>query len=340
MDSFQSRLEAAPTYSSSIWGSGFQPQKIDHVEGLFVLRNRLSGNETMFPKFIKALVGLFLIFFIIYGILNVLARPIPDHLYFKPDDFLVIAHRGGRSLGPENTVYTFKQAVELGADVLEMDLQTSSDGALVILHDREVNRTTNGKGAVDSFTLSELKKLDAGFHWSPDNSGSFPLRNKGVTIPTLTEVFKAFPDTRINIEIKSPQDNTIQDLCRTIRDNARSEKVMVACFDSGKLGEFRSVCPDVATSAGAFEAVLFYWLQWARLESAYSPGAQALQVPEAYGERRIATRRFFDAAHARNMRVHVWTVNDIESMQRLIDLGVDGIMTDYPDRLVKILKRK
>ena len=294
----------------------------------------------MLPKFIKALLGLFLIFGIIFGILHALARPIPDHIYFKPDDFLVIAHRGGRSLGPENTIYAFKRAVELGTDVLEMDLQTTSDGTLVVLHDREVDRTTNGKGAVDSFTLSELKKLDAGFHWSPDSSRFFPLRNKGVTIPTLTEVFKAFPDTRINIEIKSSQVNTIQDLCRTIRDNARPEKVMVACFDSGKLGEFRSVCPEVATSAGAFEAVLFYWLQWAHLESAYSPSAQALQVPEAYGERRIDTRRFFDAAHARNMRVHVWTVNDIESMQRLIDLGVDGIMTDYPDRLVKILKRK
>ena len=294
----------------------------------------------MFPKFIKALLGLFLIFFIIYGILHVLARPIPDHLYFKPDDFLVIAHRGGRSLGPENTLYTFKRAVELGTDVLEMDLQTTSDGALVILHDREVHRTTNGKGAVDSYTLSELKKLDAGFRWSPNNSRSYPLRNKGVTIPTLTEVFKAFPGTRINIEIKSSQVNTIQDLCRTIRDNGMSEKVMVACFDAGKLGEFRSVCPEVATSAGASEAAMFYWLQWAHLESAYSPSAQALQIPEAYGDNRIATRRFLDAAHARNLRVHVWTVNDTESMQRLIQLGVDGIMTDYPERLVKILKGK
>jgi len=294
----------------------------------------------MFPKFIKALLGLFLIFFIIYGILHVLARPIPDHLYFKPDDFLVIAHRGGRSLGPENTLYTFKRAVELGTDVLEMDLQTTSDGALVILHDREVHRTTNGKGAVDSYTLSELKKLDAGFRWSPNNSRSYPLRNKGVTIPTLTEVFKAFPGTRINIEIKSSQVNTIQDLCRTIRDNGMSEKVMVACFDAGKLGEFRSVCPEVATSAGASEAAMFYWLQWAHLESAYSPSAQALQIPEAYGDNRIATRRFLDAAHARNLRVHVWTVNDTESMQRLIQLGVDGIMTDYPERLVKIIKGK
>jgi glycerophosphoryl diester phosphodiesterase len=221
-----------------------------------------------------------------------------------------------------------------------MDLQTTSDGALVILHDRKVDRTTNGTGAVDGFTLSDLKKLDAGFRWSPENSRSYPMRNKGVTIPTLTEVFKDFPDTRINIEIKSSQVNTIQNLCRSIRDNRMSQKVMVACFDAGKLGEFRSICPEVATSAGASEAAIFYWLQWANLESAYSPNAQALQVPETYGDHRIATRRFVDAAHARNMRVHVWTVNQVEAMQRLIDLGVDGIMTDYPERLVKILKGK
>jgi glycerophosphoryl diester phosphodiesterase len=115
---------------------------------------------------------------------------------------------------------------------------------------------------------------------------------------------------------------------------------MVACFDSGKLGEFRSVCPEVATSAGASETVLFYWLQRAQLESAYSPSAQALQIPEAYRDRRITTSRFLDAAHDRNMRVHVWTVNDTESMQRLIALGVDGIMTDYPDRLVNVLKKQ
>jgi glycerophosphoryl diester phosphodiesterase len=118
------------------------------------------------------------------------------------------------------------------------------------------------------------------------------------------------------------------------------EKVMGACFDAGKLGEFRSVCPEVATSTGASEAVVFYWLQMARLESAYSPSAQALQIPEVYRENQVATPRFLDAAHGRNMRVHVWTVNDRESMQRLIELGVDGIMTDYPERLVKILNEK
>jgi glycerophosphoryl diester phosphodiesterase len=293
----------------------------------------------MLAKIIKALCGLILICFIVYGIFYALARKIPDHPFFKPEKFLVIAHRGGRSLGPENTIFTFKRAVELGTDVLEMDLQATSDGTLVIIHDREVDRTTNGKGTVDSFTLSEIKKLDAGFRWSPDNSANFPLRDKGVTIPTLTEVFKAFPGTRMNLEIKSSQVNTIQDLCRSIRENGMAQKVLVACFDAGKLGEFRSVCPEVATSAGASEVVIFYWLQWAQMESAYSPNAQAMQIPEAYGKYRIATRRFIDAAHARNMRIHVWTVNDNAAMQRLIDLNVDGIMTDFPDRLLKVLKR-
>ena len=294
----------------------------------------------MFPKLIKALAGVFLILFIVYGIFYALARTLPDHPYFKPDRFLVIAHRGGRSLGPENTIFTFRRAVELGTDVLEMDLQATSDGVLVIIHDREVDRTTNGKGAVDSFSLSEIKNLDAGFHWSPANSSDFPLRNKGVAIPTLAEVFEAFPGTRMNLEIKSSQVNTIQDLCRTIRENGMSQKVLVACFDAGKLGEFRSVCPEVATSAGASEAVIFYWLQWAQMESAYSPNAQALQIPEAYGEYRIATQGFVEAAHARNMRIHVWTVNDSEAMQHLVDLNVDGIMTDYPQRLLKIVNRK
>jgi glycerophosphoryl diester phosphodiesterase len=293
----------------------------------------------MFAKIIRALCGLFLIFFILYGIFFLLARPIPDHPYFDPDKFLVIAHRGGRSLGPENTIYTFKRAVQLGVDVLEMDLQTTGDGALIILHDREVDRTTNSKGPVHNFTLAEIKELDAAYRWSPENSRSNPLRNRGISIPTLEEVFKAFPDTRMNIEIKNSQVNTIQDLCRTIRVNGMSEKVLVACFDAGKLGEFRSVCPEVATSTGASEALIFYWLQWAQMEPAYSPSAQALQIPEAYGDRLIATPRFLEAARARNMRVHVWTVNDMDSMKRLIDLGVDGIMTDYPERLLEILKR-
>lgn len=292
------------------------------------------------PKLIRILLGLFLILFITGAILSFRSDPVGNHPYFQPDGFLVIAHRGGGGLGPESTLDTFQKAVNLGADVLEMDIQSTRDNDLVVIHDRDVARTTNGSGPVDNFSLAGLKELDAGYRWSPDGGATFPLRNQGIQIPTLAEVFEAFPRMRLNLEIKYPRANTIPALCRLIRDHRMSEKVMVACFDAGQLDQFRSACPEVATSAGSSEALLFYWLQWARLESVYSPKAQALQIPEYYGDIQVVTRRFLDAAHTRNLRVHAWTINDVTAMKRLYELGVDGIMTDYPDRLLEIVNPK
>jgi glycerophosphoryl diester phosphodiesterase len=166
------------------------------------------------------------------------------------------------------------------------------------------------------------------------------LRNKGIKIPTLAEVFNAFPQTRINLKIKDARSGTIQSLCRMIPSHHMTEKVMVASFDANSLKEFRSLCPRVATSAGSSEALLFYGLQKLYLESVYSPDAQALQVPQSYQDLRVINTRFIEAAHARNMRVQVWTVNDIDSMKRLLKLGVDGIMTDYPQRLLELLKKQ
>ena len=289
-------------------------------------------------KSIKTLLVLLLLIFSVYEILRLLARPIPDHAYFNPTKFLVIAHRGGPSLGPESTLYTFRNAVKLGVDVLEMDVRSTKDGQLIILHDDTVARTTNATGLVQDYTLVDLKKLDAAHRWSPDSGQAFPLRNKGVKIPTLAEVFNAFPETKMNLEIKDRRSSTIRSLCRLIHDHRMTQKVMVAAFDADALKEFRSLCPQVATSAGASEAWLFYGLQKFYLDAAYSPVAQAIQVPETLRNLRVVNRRFIEAAHARNMRVQVWTVNDVDAMQRLLNLGVDGIMTDYPQRLMELLK--
>jgi glycerophosphoryl diester phosphodiesterase len=294
----------------------------------------------MLPKRIKTLFILLLVLFIVYEILCLFARPVPDHPYFNPDKFLVIAHRGGRSLGPESTLYTYRKAVKLGVDVLEMDIRSTGDGQLIILHDDTVARTTNAMGPVENYSLVDLKKLDAAHRWSPDNGQTFPLRNKGVKIPTLAEVFNAFPQIKMNLEIKDTRSSTIHSLCRLIHDHQMTKKIMVASFDADSLKEFRSLCPQVATSAGASEAMLFYGLQKVYLEAAYSPDAQALQVPETFRDLRVVNRRFIEAAHARNMRVQVWTVDDVDAMQRLLNLGVDGIMTDYPQRLMNLLKKR
>ena len=294
----------------------------------------------MLPKRIKTLFILLLVLFIVYEILCLFARPVPDHPYFNPDKFLVIAHRGGRCLGPESTLYTYRKAVKLGVDVLEMDVRSTGDGQLIILHDDTVARTTNAMGPVENYSLVDLKKLDAAHRWSPDNGQTFPLRNKGVKIPTLAEVFNAFPQIKMNLEIKDTRSSTIHSLCRLIHDHQMTKKIMVASFDADSLKEFRSLCPQVATSAGASEAMLFYGLQKVYLEAAYSPDAQALQVPETFRDLRVVNRRFIEAAHARNMRVQVWTVDDVDAMQRLLNLGVDGIMTDYPQRLMNLLKKR
>lgn len=285
-------------------------------------------------------IGLCVAIFIIYEVLSYLAQPVPDHPYFNPAGFMVIAHRGGRSLGPENTLYTYQRAVDLGVDVLEIDVHLTQDNHLAVIHDKTVDRTTNGSGPVESYKLADLQKLDAGYRCSADRGDAFPLRGKGIKIPILAEVFQAFPLMRINIEIKGSKSAAITSLCRTIQDHNMSQKVMIASFNAAALKKFRSMCPAVATSAGASEAIWFYSLQKMHMESAYSPKAQALQVPENYGDLQVTNKRFVEAAHARNMRVQVWTVNDIDSMKHLLKIGVDGIMTDYPQRLIAILKKK
>ncbi|MBT8363953.1 MAG: glycerophosphodiester phosphodiesterase, partial [Deltaproteobacteria bacterium] len=194
------------------------------------------------PKLVRILLGLFAFLFVLFEVLSYLAKPVPDHPYLNPAGFMVIAHRGGRSLGPENTLYTYRRAVDLGVDVLEIDVQLTQDNHLAVIHDKTVDRTTNGSGMVASFKLVDLQKLDAGYRWSADQGNPFPLRGKGIKIPGLAEVFQAFPQMRINIESKDPRPAAITSLCQTIQNHNMSQKVMIASFDAGTLKRFRAVC--------------------------------------------------------------------------------------------------
>src|SRR5512136_1719024 len=115
---------------------------------------------------------------------------------------LLMAHRGGEGRWPSNTLFAFEQAVRLGVDALEMDIQRTADGVIVVRHDPFVESTTDGSGVIHDFTLAELKRLDAGYTWTQDGGQTFPYRGRGITIPTLKEVFQAFPDMNLNIDIK------------------------------------------------------------------------------------------------------------------------------------------
>ncbi len=250
---------------------------------------------------------------------------------------LVIAHRGGAGLWPENTMHAFTRAVEMGVDVLELDVHSTSDGMIVVIHDPTLERTTNGKGSVNAMTFAELKTLDAAYRWTPDGGASYPLRGQGIEIPSLSEVLTTFPNVRFNIEPKHGQPSLAAPLCRMLRENKVTDRVMVGSFKSAVLNEFRRTCPEVATSASTSEVSTFLALSATSLEGNYSGAAKALQVPEYSAGLHVITPGFVDAAHRRDLQVHAWTINDTEGMKRLLDFGVDGIITDYPDRLIELL---
>jgi glycerophosphoryl diester phosphodiesterase len=253
---------------------------------------------------------------------------------------LVMAHRGGAGLWPENTAHAFAGAVALGVDVLEMDLHGTADGALVVIHDATADRTTNGAGRVNSLTLADLKRLDAGYRWTNDGGRTYPFRGKGITIPTLREVLDEFPHARLNIDIKQAQPSLVKPFCRMLGESGATDRVTVASFSSQTLAEFRSECPTVGTSAGTDEVLaLASDLQAGREIARGKIRFRAVQVPETLGGRGWLTTELVAAAHRGGVEVHVWTVNDEAGMRRMLALGVDGIMTDYPDKLIALLRQ-
>lgn len=271
------------------------------------------------------------------------ARRASAHPYFtsiaRP---IVIAHRGGARLRPENTLPAFAHAAELGVDVLELDVRRTKDGALVVIHDPTIDRTTDGAGAVGSYTLAELRQFDAGFRFTTLDASDFLYRGRGVRIPTLDEVFAAHTSARFVVEIKSGELSDLPaQLCETIRAHGMTQKTLVASVDADLLEGFRRACPEVATSAHADEARDFLALGYTKLAATYSPAFHALQVPPVIGGGvPVVTRGFVKAAHERNLQVHPWTINDADEMRRLLDIGVDGIITDRPDVLLDILRER
>ncbi|MBS1795007.1 MAG: glycerophosphodiester phosphodiesterase [Acidobacteria bacterium] len=253
---------------------------------------------------------------------------------------LVFAHRGGGGLFPENTLEAFKYSAEMGVDVLELDIHATRDGVLVVHHDERVDRTTDGRGFIREMTFAEVEKLDAGYQFSPDGGQTFPFRGKGVRVPTLEEIFAAFPALTFNIEPKQALPSVTAPLCTMIRERRMTDRVIVGSFRQTAIDEFRAACPEVATAGTPAEVSEFLAMYKVGLGASYSPPMQVLQIPERIGRLEVVTGDFLAAARKLNLKVHVWTINDAADMQRLLDLKVDGIMTDYPDRLLRLLGRR
>lgn len=263
-------------------------------------------------------------------------RARPGHPYFAGAP-LLIAHRGGSGLAPENTVVAFDRAVRWwGADLLEIDVQPTRDGHAAVFHDAAVDRVTNGTGPVAALSLAELRRLDAGYRFTPDRGATFPFRGRGIQVPTLPEVLDAFPHTRVNVEIKDARAQRAVE--RAIRDAGVRGRVLIAADRRSNRAALRGY--EGPVSASREEIARFYLLHRLRLAGFHQPQIDALQIPERFRGLRLPTPRFVADAHRLNLPVHVWTVDNPSTMRRLLDAGVDGIVTDRPDRLAAVLHER
>lgn len=278
---------------------------------------------------------------LLYGVLLFAMPAARSHAALTEHSWQVIAHQGGNHLRPGDTMAAFEHAVELGVDVLEMDVHATSDGDIVVIHDKSVDRTTNGTGLVSEMTLAEIKALDAGYNWPlHQDTEDHPYRGVGVEIPTLEEVLAAYPDMPMVIEIKQAEPSVVKPFGELLRRFNRANITIVPSSHPQVINEFRTQFPEFATAGVESEILTFFILNKALLGRLYPPRMEAFQVPERSGNLTVVTPRFVRVAQSNGVAVHVWTVNETEDMRRILNAGVDGIMTDRPDLLLELLGRR
>jgi glycerophosphoryl diester phosphodiesterase len=248
---------------------------------------------------------------------------------------LNIAHRGGNRIAPEHTFPAFESALAIGADVLEMDFRVTSDGILVLMHDQTVDRTTNGTGRVEAFTLDEIRTLDAGYDFTRDGGATYPYRGQGLVVLQLAEVLERFRGVPMNIEIKAENPPSVIPTFVELLDRFDMRThVLVASFSDALVQGFRAAAPDVLTSFAPFEATQFFVLT-SDQEASYTPPALFLQVPPTYSGIPVLNEAFVAKAHRHGLFVHGWDVDDL--MRETIALGVDGLIVDDPAALEALL---
>ncbi len=267
---------------------------------------------------------------------------------------IAFAHQGGAFEGPSSTLAAIGAALEHGASAVELDVHATKDRHIVVCHDESVDRTTNHHGEIASLTLAELREMDNAYWWIKGEAvtrghdeSAYVHRGKAPRDPrfgvaTLEEVSEAFPGVLLNMDIKrtapevEPYEQLLYDELRLLE---RTTSVIVASFSDDAIGSFRHIAPDVATSAATNETAAFYF-SIQDDSSVVVPPVVAFQVPASYGDVTVVDAKFVTRAHEHDIAVHVWTINDEPEMERLIELGVDGIVSDTPTTLAQVLSRR
>ncbi|MFO7694661.1 MAG: glycerophosphodiester phosphodiesterase [Vicinamibacterales bacterium] len=248
---------------------------------------------------------------------------------------LVYAHRGGAGLAPENTMAAFDAGLAAGADGIELDVRLSLDSVAVVIHDATVDRTTGASGPVDARTAVDLAGLDAGHRFVHD--GTYPFRGRGIGVPSLRAVLDRHCGTSIIIELKSPDPRLAKAVIDDIRAAGAVTRATVGSFQKGALDAVRAIDPAIRTGAD-MDDVRNGLAAAPGGGRQVRPGFAAFQVPEVYAGTRVVTPDFIARAHEAGVTVMVWTVNQADDMKRLLDWGVDGLITDRPDLAVPIVR--
>jgi glycerophosphoryl diester phosphodiesterase len=264
------------------------------------------------------------------------------------------AHQGGAREAPSSTLLAMQQAVAGGADALELDVHATADHQLVVCHDATVDRTTDGHGAIAQLTLADLENLDNAYWWIPGevvapgrDDADYVYRGRAefetsLRIATLREVLAQFGGVFLNLDIKQtapvvePYEALLAEL---LGEFGRRDDVIVASFHDAAAAAFAAAAPDVHTSYPSMATVDF----WQSVQAGTAPlraDHVALQVPAMFDTLVVVDEKFVHVAHDQGVAVHVWTIDDPGEMRRLLDLGVDGIMTDCPSVLDQVLREE
>lgn len=258
-------------------------------------------------------------------------RPHPALSVGRPQ---VFAHRGGSALRPENTVAAFDHGLSLGADGLELDVHLSKDGVVVVHHDATLERTTSGRGPIAACTAGELAGLDAAARFG---APGFPFRGQGYGIPMFADVLRRYRGIPIIVELKVNEPELAHRVIDLIRKADALDRVSLGSFGTRVLRAARAYEPRILTGSSREETRLALYRSWCRIPVSRPP-FDAYQVPERSGRTRVVSPRFVRDAHAAGVAVQVWTVDDAADMKRLLDWGVDGIISDRPDVAVDVVR--
>jgi glycerophosphoryl diester phosphodiesterase len=260
------------------------------------------------------------------------------HPYFGEPTPHLFGHRGASGECPENTMPAFERAVAQGVRYLETDCHATADGEIVVFHDADVERTTNESGPLCERTWEEVRKLDAGYRFSPDGGRSFPFRGRGVGVPRLAELLEAFPEHRINLEVKQADPPIVDGVIALLRQAGALDRVLLASEKDEVMDRIHERAAGTALGSSLGDVVAFYRALAEERLDAFQPRGHALQIPTEFMGEPLVTPESVAGARRAGLLMHVWTINDPAEMRHLLDLGVDGLMSDFPGLLLEVAR--